>query len=408
MLKHGTKAAGEKKPVKTIADLWNVLDSDDGDREANLRSVQDLPRLATIAANEFSSELDLPTLELLRGLLASLQDESTDRVDNLKLSEAAELLETAALQSPSGRLIDQTPGTCAQCGGQLSDEDRAWREGWCADCRSHTGKVIELDIAFKTESLSYDQFGGDPLDRFAEWPEISTYICNRYSIPKVDRDHWERFLREIQAKNKIVRDSLLAMSLIDLVARLDLDRQPNKVPRPLSKLKEESNQPERMVRESAYPVQSTSHQPDLEQPGSFSPSPKSPETSRRDPNAGVEKEMVPEADKQAPAGPSSQENSEGSQDRTGMPAPPTTLTELANAIRRDNPRRRKVPRFLELIEHKREVDFETIADEAHGANVEDNTIEKTVIEARKAIVKAGLRISLHISDRRVLKKPLPG
>jgi hypothetical protein len=87
------------------------------------------------------------------------------------------------------------------------------------------GKVIELDIAFRSEARAYDRFGRDPFDRFPEWPEISTYICNKYSIFVVELKHWERFLKEFQTKHHISRENLLGMKLTELVDSLKLDRK---------------------------------------------------------------------------------------------------------------------------------------------------------------------------------------
>jgi hypothetical protein len=91
--------------------------------------------------------------------------------------------------------------------------------------------------------------------------------------------------------------------------------------------------------------------------------------------------------------------------RPEKPAPPKTLTELAKAIRKRCPRKRNVPKFLELIEDQDEVDYDTIKDEVHGAMVEDFAVERTIIEARKEIIAARLPYTIHVSDRRVLKKP---
>jgi hypothetical protein len=80
------------------------------------------------------------------------------------------------------------------------------------------------------------------------------------------------------------------------------------------------------------------------------------------------------------------------------------LRELAAEIRRDRSRQRNVPRFLELIEDQDEVTFEDIRDKVHGANVEDDAIRKTVVNARKFIVKANMPYELVVSSRTVLKK----
>jgi hypothetical protein len=120
----------------TIGDLWGKLASNEKPTGEGLHGPEGFPRLESVAAVEFSSEPDLRALDNLRGLLSTSQNVGTDWVHNLTLGEAAELLEIAVGQSPSGRLIDQAPATCARCGGQLSDEDRAWRRGWCESCRT--------------------------------------------------------------------------------------------------------------------------------------------------------------------------------------------------------------------------------------------------------------------------------
>src|SRR5205823_2372213 len=121
-------------------------------------------RLVAIAQAEFSAELDSwRTLYLLQGLLSSwLPGVDADSVNALTLTEAARLLEAAQQRFPEGRLVDQTPATCAKCGRQLSLEDRSWHDAWCGDCRSLEGTVNELDIAFRSESRSYDEYGRDP------------------------------------------------------------------------------------------------------------------------------------------------------------------------------------------------------------------------------------------------------
>jgi hypothetical protein len=85
----------------------------------------------------------------------------------------------------------------------------------------------------------------------------------------------------------------------------------------------------------------------------------------------------------------------------------SALRELAAKIRREHPRQRKVPKFLELIAEQDEVGFDEIADKVHGAPVDDDAVEKTVLAARKAIVEAHLPLAIHVSGRRVLKKYLP-
>jgi hypothetical protein len=90
--------------------------------------------------------------------------------------------------------------------------------------------------------------------------------------------------------------------------------------------------------------------------------------------------------------------------RPKKPPRPTTLKELAAAIRRDHPRRKRVPRFLDLIADNDDVSFEEIKEKVHQAVVEEVTVEKTITDARKAIVDARLPIALVVSDRRVSQK----
>jgi hypothetical protein len=93
--------------------------------------------------------------------------------------------------------------------------------------------------------------------------------------------------------------------------------------------------------------------------------------------------------------------------RTKKPPRPTTLKELAAAIRRDHPRQKRVPRFLDLIADNDDVSFEEIEEKAHQAVVVDEAIEKTIAKARKAIIGARLPIALVVSDRRVSKRTIP-
>jgi hypothetical protein len=82
------------------------------------------------------------------------------------------------------------------------------------------------------------------------------------------------------------------------------------------------------------------------------------------------------------------------------------LIELANAIRRDHPRQRNVPKLLELLAVESVVDFETIRDKVHGAKVDDDAVEKTILRARRAIIEARLPIRITVSDRKVLRSEI--
>jgi hypothetical protein len=86
----------------------------------------------------------------------------------------------------------------------------------------------------------------------------------------------------------------------------------------------------------------------------------------------------------------------------------TTLTALADQIRREHPRRRRVPKFLELIADRDVVDFGEIARVAHEAVVEVNAVEKTIIKAKKALALANIPVTLTTSGHRVFKHSTPG
>jgi hypothetical protein len=79
------------------------------------------------------------------------------------------------------------------------------------------------------------------------------------------------------------------------------------------------------------------------------------------------------------------------------------VRELAGWLRHKYPQRCVVPKFLELIADRDEVDFDEIKSVAHEAMVEDSAVEKTVYRAKKAIAKARLPVTLSISRRRVIK-----
>jgi hypothetical protein len=77
------------------------------------------------------------------------------------------------------------------------------------------------------------------------------------------------------------------------------------------------------------------------------------------------------------------------------------LRALADKIRSEQPRQRKVPAFLELMVGRKKLTFEEIAESAHRANVEDSAIEKTVLDARRAIEGERLPLLVRISERHV-------
>jgi hypothetical protein len=97
-------------------------------------------------------------------------------------------------------------------------------------------------------------------------------------------------------------------------------------------------------------------------------------------------------------------------DATGLrkPALPTTLKELATDIRAKSSRSRNVPSLLELIHDRTQsvskvtMHFDEIGDKCHGALVEPDTIKKTLIGARKAIVSAGLPYRLNQSGSNLI------
>jgi hypothetical protein len=202
----------------TIPELMQGLAH--GDPGARVRRLSGFRKLATIVRAEFSADLDWRTLGLLRGLLCTSLMMGTDPVDDLRLGDAARILEAEARRLPSGRLIDGRRADCVNCGRPLSIEERAWQQGWCDDCRKPEDKVVSLDTAIRTESRDYNEYGRDPLDRFPEWHAISNVICKRYNRFKVERDHWERFLNECESELGIGRERLLGMRRADLMARV--------------------------------------------------------------------------------------------------------------------------------------------------------------------------------------------
>jgi hypothetical protein len=219
-----SEAANKERPPITIDKLWELLAHNDLTKVKRLSGFR---RLAAICRSEFSTELDhVRKLDLLRGLLSGRLEAGTDRVDNLELSEAAQILEDAARQIPSKKLLDRMPAACLNCGQPLSDADRAWRQAWCDECRQTSDKVLALDIAFRTEPRSYNRYGRDPLERFPEWHIIITYICNKYNIFKVENEHWDRFINEYQTISGIDREGLLGMRRSDLASRLGRPADP--------------------------------------------------------------------------------------------------------------------------------------------------------------------------------------
>jgi hypothetical protein len=77
--------------------------------------------------------------------------------------------------------------------------------------------------------------------------------------------------------------------------------------------------------------------------------------------------------------------------------PPTNLAELADLIRRDQPRSRNVPALLDYMHAHPKATFRELADKVHGAEVDDDAIKRTIVAARKAIVAAGLPFRLSVS-----------
>ena len=85
------------------------------------------------------------------------------------------------------------------------------------------------------------------------------------------------------------------------------------------------------------------------------------------------------------------------------PPAPTNLAELADRIRSERPRMRNVPRLLEYMVTRGKATFEELKKHVHEASVEDDALERAIVDARKAIVSAGLPIGLHVSDRCLYK-----
>jgi hypothetical protein len=93
---------------------------------------------------------------------------------------------------------------------------------------------------------------------------------------------------------------------------------------------------------------------------------------------------------------------------------PTTLSELAAMLRTKSPHRRKVVAFLELMDSKIKdkrpvtIHFDDIREKCHaGFNVENDTVEKTIKEARKKIRLARLPYSITQSGFTAVVQKLP-
>src|SRR5262249_7970190 len=96
-------------------------------------------------------------------------------------------------------------------------------------------------------------------------------------------------------------------------------------------------------------------------------------------------------------------------------APPKTLKELAAALRDKNPRRRNVPAFLEMIDRLTQktgqpvsIYFDDIRQACHNeADVDDETVEKTLMSARSEIVQARLPYRVKKSGCQAIVQRIP-
>jgi hypothetical protein len=103
--------------------------------------------------------------------------------------------------------------------------------------------------------------------------------------------------------------------------------------------------------------------------------------------------------------------------RTRKPKPPrpTTLAELAAAVRAKSPRGRNVASFLELIDRSTPsflpvtIHFDDIRTICHAeGNVDDDTVErKTLIPARREILKARLPYRINKSGSNAVAQRIP-
>jgi hypothetical protein len=85
-------------------------------------------------------------------------------------------------------------------------------------------------------------------------------------------------------------------------------------------------------------------------------------------------------------------------------SPPQTFGDLARIVRRDRPRQGMAARLFELMDRNEAVDFDTLKDEVHQADVDDDAVEKMIKNARKLIKTYHLAASLTVSDRRVSRR----
>jgi hypothetical protein len=220
----------EDQPDITLEDLWGRLISDDPASRSDAGRFLGVCWLTEIAQAEFGVELDRRSLNWLRGLLARLDPQvDPDTLDAMTADHAATLLKVARQRSAPHRLADLfdlqaledhsrgnlMPATCPRCDGPWSTERRAWRR-LCERCTSFEGTVLELDVAIKTERRELD-LGRDPLDRqFPDWKPINAYLREKYNVPMIRAEDWERFALWIEVTHGIDRGRLLAMPLVEL------------------------------------------------------------------------------------------------------------------------------------------------------------------------------------------------
>jgi|GEM_PF-7098162 len=100
--------------------------------------------------------------------------------------------------------------------------------------------------------------------------------------------------------------------------------------------------------------------------------------------------------------------------RKGKPPRPTTLAELAATIRAKSPRGRNVASFLEIVDLSTQttfpavIHFDDIREKCHGGgNVNDDTVERTLIRARREIASARLQYRINKSGMTAVVQRIP-
>ena len=100
--------------------------------------------------------------------------------------------------------------------------------------------------------------------------------------------------------------------------------------------------------------------------------------------------------------------------RKAKPPLPTTLAELVATIRAKSPRGRNVASFLEIVDLSTQttfpalIHFDDIREKCHGeGDVNDDTVERTLIRARREITRAKLQYRISRSGTSAVVQRIP-